>query len=91
MKVSELIEKLQKAKSEYGDIDVKIECDQDKIIYTADDITIADINTVAYVDPNGRCNSFGHIRLTAGDTDDIFYIYDEDPEDAEDMDVVEIN
>ena len=84
------MKKLQKAKSEYGDIDILMECDQDANM-DADDITIANINTVAYVDPNGRYNSFEHIRLSAGDTDDIYYLYDEDPEDTEDMDVVEIN
>jgi len=80
MKISELIEKLQKAKEKYGDIDVLMECGDD-----------VNINTVAYVDPNGRYNDFGHIRLTDGDTDDIYYLYDEDPDDAEDMDVEEID
>lgn len=70
MKVSELINLLEKVKEVHGDLDVLMECSND-----------VSINSVCYVDPNPHMTYGSHVRLT-DDRDSIFEIYDEDPDDT---------
>lgn len=74
MKVSELILKLEKVKSSYGDLEVRCEINDD--------------NCFSHVCVVNCDSDEVHVRLM-DDKDSLYYIYDEDPDDT-DMIVEEI-
>lgn len=71
MTISKLIERLEKAKSIYGDLNVLMECDCDN-----------EIADVAYVDTNPNKTYPTYIYLT-DNAEALYEIFNQDPEDTD--------